>query len=655
MKVTLVPWCLNSVTKEVNIERVIPLGVLSISASLKSAGHEVLVMDYNLPENITLSQSEFADKLIDTKAMVFGFSVAAGVLHTSLAIAEYIKNKVPNSVIVFGGPHPSLVDIHILQEFSFIDFVARGEGERVLVDLLSALQDKSSLENVAGITYKRDSTIVQNKSVDYIEWLDSLPMPDYSAYPIEEIVNSFIPIEIGRGCPFNCAYCSASVIWGRKYRVKSVKRVISEIKYLKRTYNINNFYFRHDQIIKDKKWLYDLCETIIRVVPGIRWQCSARIDTITEEILTRMKEAGCTGIEYGIESGSPKIQVTIGKMLQTAEILDKLVATVKLGISPILFFMCGFPEEDIEDVRQTLSFIMKASCIIKKNGFLQLRALIPFPKTSIAIDNVRLLRFEEKRISPLTLRTYSESNTELAKKSPEIFPEFYYLENKHELEFDYFVKLEKFVIRVIQFCNLNFHYSFKWLLMYLDYDFMKFEMLWNDCTQEKWMLEDLKEVEMVSFINQFLKYLSVKFSNIPDWIFETAKYEETLYMIRMNFSDSNKTDKFIVDDSVFTLNRNVKIEKFAYSIGPILEVIENSENKLPTQVFSISEQYMLFCSISISNVFTFKLKDENVEFIKCFDGIKSLKDIFKELKQGDDKKEEFFTQVEYLIKKGILE
>lgn len=623
MKIVLIPWCLNNVGKEVNIERVIPLGLLSISAELKKKNYQCLIIDYNLPRYSNLSMDDFAKVLLSENADIYGFSVAAGVIHTSLELAEMLKRSNSSLKIVFGGPQATLTAQALLKNFIFIDYISLGEGEKSFVDLVEAIVNNNVDELSEGIALRDEKrNIIVKKYKSYINNLDALPIPDYESYPINEIVNTYMPIEVGRGCPYNCSFCSGSVIWGQVYRTKSVNRILHEISLLKCRYNVHKFYFRHDQILRNESWIKELCLKLKTEHPDIKWQCSARIDTISEKVIELMSQAGCCGIEYGIETGSKKIQKTIGKGLDINEIIKKIVYTISCNISPVLFFMCGFPEEDLVDIENTLDLILALSYCMHSTGFIQMRTLVPFPGTRIVEKNKQELFYDPDRLSVELKRKYSYEQIECAKKDFSIFPEFYSIRNKNGIASNEFVELERFATRIIQFCNLNMSYSFKIIIGLLDLKYKKLRNLWEEINGKSWTDDTIGEFDILFQFEQVIMNLG-RLYDLPEWVKELYSYEKKMYLVRIKprkFCHATKDWHSLDKNTTLVVNPNLKYIIVNYNLR---EIISNLKFTIPLRlktIFSKDKYTILFIPYSKVGVRTHMVKGDFFESIKEYFG-----------------------------------
>jgi radical SAM superfamily enzyme YgiQ (UPF0313 family) len=166
-----------------------------------------------------------------------------------------------------------------------------------------------------------------------------------------------MPIDAGRGCPYNCTFCCTSHFWKRTYRLKSPDRILADIRHYHDNFGITSFWFSHDAFTSNRQLVSKVCDRIIESDMNIRWRCSSRIDCVNEELLLKMKESGLVEIELGIETGSARMQKLTRKNLNLDRSKKLIDFMLKLGIRVSLFFMYGFPEETEKDLADTLDLI----------------------------------------------------------------------------------------------------------------------------------------------------------------------------------------------------------------------------------------------------------------------------------------------------------
>lgn len=290
---------------------------------------------------------------------VVGITAMTPKFSSALMIASICKNKNKDCYVVMGGPHPTIQPDETLAN-EYVDFVIRGEGERSIVELCKTLDDKNlmNLKNIAGLSYKENNTIKHNQNRELIEKLDDL------SFPARELCinpDLYLPQAMGhltgsRGCPYRCGFCGAQQMWTRKVRFRSIDNFLSEIKQIVEKYQINDFYFWDDSFTVNRKRIINLCERL-KDEFNINWGCTTRVNLLDEELLKSMKSAGCWSIDIGIESGSARILQLIKKDITIDQILDAVSIIKKNNIMCNAFFMVGFPEENEEDIRQTINLM----------------------------------------------------------------------------------------------------------------------------------------------------------------------------------------------------------------------------------------------------------------------------------------------------------
>lgn len=406
------------------------LGLLSLAAVLGKAGHEVTLLDPNQEvETGTLSLNDrfydcVADRIVAERPTVVGFSTMCNSYHITLRMAESLKRRLPLIPIVFGGPQASVVDDETLRAFKFVDLILRGEAELTLPQLLEELAAGERHLKTFGVTWRNDGHIVRNPDSPLLPDLDSLPLPAYGLLP--DSANDSGVIDAGRGCPFRCTFCSTSLFWKRRFRLKSIDRILQEMRTLKERYGAKTFSFQHDMFTLNQRRIHEFCDRLIDEKWEVTWACSARVDCVSPALLDHMARAGCNAIFYGVETGSPRMQQNIRKNLKLEQAWDTLNATVKAGICPTVSFIAGFPAETEEDLQQTLSMIQRLLAMPKVS--IQLHLLGPEPRTldyECYRDRLRLDDYH----SDIAGTLYRFLEPEWFREHPDLFSSFYYYES----------------------------------------------------------------------------------------------------------------------------------------------------------------------------------------------------------------------------------
>ena len=352
-----------------------PMDLLTAAAYLESAGVQVKVIDYPITKG---TWSTYIDDLRSFHPDLLLISITTPTLSKDMKAASIAKNILGNGVLTCAkGAHFSDNDIQILNDYDELDMVFRGED---LCSIANVARGET-IEKIPGITYKKKSLVLRNESADLIQDLDQLPMPalhliDNSIYVRPDNNRATAHIDTNRGCPGRCIYCLVPNIHGRRIRSKSTDRVIEEIERCVHEFGISSFHFKADTFTWNKKWVLDLCRKIIGRKLKIEWFCNSRVDTIDEERLVAMKQAGCFAIGFGIESGSQMILDKIKKGTTLNQCCDAINLTKKHGIQVYSYFMIGFPWDTISTVQETIDF----ACQLKSD-FMDIFIAYPFPGT----------------------------------------------------------------------------------------------------------------------------------------------------------------------------------------------------------------------------------------------------------------------------------
>ena len=420
-----------------------PIGLVSLGTILKKAGHNVEIVDFTaLFHDGLISKEEFHRIDVDVfvnyiKVLdpdVVSFLTTMCYTHIQIAMAKRLKEWKPSVKIIFAGPHASSCAREFLEIFPFIDIIAMGEGELIVEDLMIGISQDKDISWISGIA-SRDSkgNIIVNSGPPLLRDLNQLPIADLELFPAV-YHHKFFHIEAGRGCPHQCTYCSTSAFWKRKYRLKSISRILSEIDTFKTLHGFKDFYFMHDSLSTDPSQLKELCKGIIDHQFNIQWGMMGRIDNLDEENIRLLKESGCIDITIGIESGSPRIQEEIKKRLNFDETEKNLRLLNQYKIPVALTFIYNFPDETEEDLRATLKMIDR---YLRTDGLSEcgIGNLLYNSGAEITEKNLHRLKFNQELMSQL----YDEEYVEMFRNSPKIFSHMWYLEENKYPMFELFV------------------------------------------------------------------------------------------------------------------------------------------------------------------------------------------------------------------------
>ena len=371
-------------------ELIPPVGLGYLATALR-ANHEVKIID-GLKDRLT---TEDLTALLKTEQpdcccfQVFTFQIP--IVKEYLNIARHL---LPQATLILGGPHPSANADNIFNLFPTADFAFKGEAEIGLARLLDLLAEAQTadqtLAGVPGLIWRSGGQTAVNEQ-NFVMNLDDLGLPAWDlirpdTYPLAPHGGFFknypiAPIIITRGCPYNCTYCAGYLIGGHRLRFRSADNVMSEIKLLYNNYGIREIHIEDDNFTFNKNFVKEFCQKLKDSRLGITWTCpnGVRLDSLDEEILLTMKDAGLYSISVGVESGSDKILRDMKKSLTVQTIKDKIALIKRCGLEVVGFFIIGYPT----DTRQTIKETIRLACSLplKRAGFSLFK---PFPGTAIA-------------------------------------------------------------------------------------------------------------------------------------------------------------------------------------------------------------------------------------------------------------------------------
>lgn len=365
--------------------QLIPLGLGYLAGSLLEVNHQVDVIDL-------MAEPEREEQIDFSQYELVGISSDTPRYFKALELADRAKRA--GALVVMGGYHVTFQDREAIESGN-VDFVVRGEGEYVLRDLVNALEHTGDVSHIKGISYKAEGTFVRNPPAPFIQDLDAVPLPRRELFPKGKYLSMYddrpmTTMVTSRGCPFDCAFCSASRFGGLKWRTRSLDSILDEMELLIDE-GYQSFLFVDDNFTLNPRRVLDFTEEILRRKWDIRWWCFSRVDTVVKnpEMVRKMAEAGNRTMFLGLESANQAILDGWGKKIT----LDQQKEAVKIlknnGISVYASFVLGDRRDTQESIQKTIRYARQLN-----PETCQFSVLTPYPGTRL---------FEELRAKDLIL------------------------------------------------------------------------------------------------------------------------------------------------------------------------------------------------------------------------------------------------------------
>ena len=361
----------------------IPNSILQVASSINNL-HNYFIIDGNLE---TDPLTKLLDCFSKNKIQVFGLTVMPGPqLKQAIPFSKIIKEKYPNTLIIWGGYFPSNQPKTVLNS-GYVDFIINGMGDKVFPELLNCIEYNTSFFELSNIIYKKENDIIISKkdSIYDLEKLPTLPYEKLNAfYNIDNYLGKTylgtktIAYHSSFGCPFTCSFCAVVPIYNARWKGVSAQRIYSDILTIKKNYGGNAIEFHDNNFFVSEKRTVEFAKLISK--EKMNWWGEARIDTMdkySDESLKLISESGCKMIFFGAETGNDEVLKKMDKGgSQTGEqIISFAKRIAKFDIIPEYSFVLGMPgnneyqvdkqiDEDINFIRKVKVANSKTEIII---------------------------------------------------------------------------------------------------------------------------------------------------------------------------------------------------------------------------------------------------------------------------------------------------
>lgn len=361
-----------------------PLGIGYAAGACRKEGIDADFIDFNLPGT---KIGQMYNKIREGQIRVVGIGGFITQLKSTLALAKIIKEISLDVTVIVGGVQVNGCEQLIMKNRN-VDIACAGEAEIALPQLVHALYQNGDISKIDSIIYKKDDVAIRNSTISLRQNIDEISIPAYDIFPMEYYIkNNYhsvwgrrtLDFICSRGCPYTCNYCINS----KKrtlLRYRSPQNILSEIRFLKYTYRINDFFFGDEIFTINKKIALDVCNVLKD--ENITWVTSVRADGIDDDLIIAMKSSGCRMLLIGFESGSNIILKSMNKRASVDLYASSIELLRRHSMPFYANFMAGMPEENENTFAQTEDFCKKNSLIFGASY------VTPFPGT-VLYDQVR--------------------------------------------------------------------------------------------------------------------------------------------------------------------------------------------------------------------------------------------------------------------------
>lgn len=368
--------------------RFAPIGLLSLASQLDAAGLSTKLLDLQLlqdsmidtlrdlggrlnPDLIAKHKEAIRGALKDLREDgIVGFGGASEGRFQVFNYSRYVKELLPESKVIYGGPHATFTGELTLKKITSIDIIVHNEGEITLAELVEYFfHKKKNLRDIKGISYRGGKDIHRNPPRKRIRNLDSLvynfskfiDLNDYQQdFLLGKRTGKAFNFITSRGCIAKCNFCAASALWHGGISAHSARRVVDEIeKLIEENCEIKGILFVDSLLTFSRTHVLSICQEIERRKLNFSWTCGIRSNSVDYDLLEQMKQAGCYSVNFGFESASPRIlNEVIGKKVTVNDALRVFEWVEALDMNVIINVTWGHPTETYDEALYTMDFLM---------------------------------------------------------------------------------------------------------------------------------------------------------------------------------------------------------------------------------------------------------------------------------------------------------
>jgi anaerobic magnesium-protoporphyrin IX monomethyl ester cyclase len=354
-----------------------PLDLANCGALLERDGHQVRIIDANAlrlsPDQVAGEVSGY-DKVFISSSSLDRWQCPNVDLTPFLDTVTRVRQY--NNEMYVLGAHGTVRPEEML-DLTQARAVVRGEPELTIQEICR----ETALEDMKGLAFRENGEIRLTEAQSPLD-LNSLPIPAFHLLPMnkyhyEVLGRNFTLFEGSRGCASKCIFCLLKM-YGKGVRKKSVDRLITEIEYAQSHFAIKTAYFMDLEFTVFRRQVLELCDYLSKRQSGLRWTCQTRFDLVDEELLDRMKRAGCRLIHFGVEAGTKELLESIHKRISMEQIERGMRMVHQAGIESACFFILGFPDVGPDQIDKTIQFANRLN-----PTYALFHIAIPYPGTAL--------------------------------------------------------------------------------------------------------------------------------------------------------------------------------------------------------------------------------------------------------------------------------
>lgn len=346
-----------------------PLGIGSLATVLMAEEIETSIIDGQI-----LPEDEYLSQIDSLGGNIVGISASLNQYSEVIKLAKILKAVNPHTVVIIGG---SITSYDGIKTCPFIDLIVQGEAEEEIVEIVGQIES-----NRLELLEQGNPRVIKCSSIDN---LDNLPIVDRNLFDMDRYLRIWrentgitsTSIISSRGCPSDCFFCDKA-IGGYQFRGRSARLVVDEMEYLWLKHDLDEIFFYDDQAMFDFDRVMSICDEIESRGLTINWSSQARVDQVSDELLSAIKQAGCSELYFGVESGSQKILDYLNKGFTVDQIIEAFRLCHKHKIKPGMFLIVGVPGESSSDIDATISLVRQCRPYLINFSF-----LTPFPGTRL--------------------------------------------------------------------------------------------------------------------------------------------------------------------------------------------------------------------------------------------------------------------------------